>query len=130
MWPNRDLPLPIFGLDLVVSGGAVRYVIADISPVTANGALPPLLDTAARALRAQFLSGVEAAELPEWGKRVFSARAAAVRPALGAEADLCSMYAAALMRAYIAVAPTVKAASSKRGKEEIDAAHRRYAPVH
>ena len=125
MWPHRELPLPIMGIDLVVSNGEVRYFVADASPVTADRALPPLLDTAARALRAQFLTGVEPAELPEWGAAIFSDRVAAMRPRFGGEADLCAMYATALMRAYIALAPAVKAAQTRAGRSEIDAAHRR-----
>jgi hypothetical protein len=130
MWPRRHLPLPIFGLDLVISGDEVRFVVADMSPVMPDGSLPPLHAAAARSLREQFLGGLEASAqpFPAWAQEILSEYAISVRPRLPVEADLCLMYATALMRGYAAAVPrdVGRLAISDKGLFwAVDAAHRR-----
>jgi hypothetical protein len=130
MWPRRHLLLPIFGLDLLVSGGEVRFLVADMSPAIPGGQLPPIHAAAARALHAQFLEGLGASEqkLPDWARAIMSEHAVAVRPQHPIEADLCVMYVAALMRAYIAAVPPDLQVNTVRNKDvlsAIDAGHRR-----
>jgi phycocyanobilin:ferredoxin oxidoreductase len=140
MWPRRQFALPVLGIDAVFNGGEMRFFIADASPVDSGpggptksdvgpGPLPPILSDAVRMLRAQFVGGVTSAPMPEWGTTIFSQEAVIARPKFRVEADLCTMFAVSLTRAYLLYAKRVAPIPDEDTARlaAVDAGHRRCA---
>jgi phycocyanobilin:ferredoxin oxidoreductase len=110
--PRRDLPLPIFGLDVVAPGHGTVMVAADLSPIKpgAVAGFPPS-------------SLPPGGPLPEWCRRVFSQHALYTRiPA----AQVAEAAAPILARVQ-----ALTAMSATPGPEEqIAAAQRAYCSAH
>lgn len=85
MFPRWEYDLPMFGCDLVGGRGQISAAIADLSPVSADGSLPPSYSAALLKLPALTFSQVRA--LPEWG-HIFSEFCIFIRPASAAEEAL------------------------------------------
>lgn len=84
MFPRPDYALPMFGTDLVGGRGQISAAIADLSPTSADHALPAGYQTALQELSA--LQFAQARELPAWGD-IFSEFCLFIRPADAAEED-------------------------------------------
>ncbi|MBR8830571.1 MAG: Phycocyanobilin:ferredoxin oxidoreductase [Chroococcopsis gigantea SAG 12.99] len=85
MFPRPQYPLPVFGCDLVAGKAGVSAAIADLSPVSGDGRLPNLYESALRVLGAIDFS--EPRELPGWGG-IFSSHCLFIRPRSTEEEDL------------------------------------------
>ncbi len=82
MFPRSDYALPMFGVDLVSGRGQIGMAIADLSPTSADCALPADYQTALSAL--PDLTFSQRRDLPEWGD-IFSSFCLFVRPSSQAE---------------------------------------------
>jgi hypothetical protein len=130
MWPRRDFDIPILGIDAVAVHDTIKFFIADASPVSADRALPPILSDAAAMLSAQFTSGLPRADVPDWGKPVFSDNVLMLRPEVPLDVELAAMYAGTLTRALLLYAKRCEALDAVKDAARvraIDAAHRRCA---
>ena len=78
MFPHPEYDLPIFGCDLVGGRGQISAAIADLSPVSLEGALPVSYNSELSSLTPLTFS--QKRELPEWGN-IFSEFCLFVRPA-------------------------------------------------
>lgn len=84
MFPRPDYALPMFGTDLVGGRGQISLAIADLSPVSADRALPPAYQSALADLPP--LNFSQARTLPDWGD-IFSPFCLLVKPENPAEDD-------------------------------------------
>ena len=77
MFPRPEYNLPLFGCDLVGGRGQISAAIADLSPVRADGDLPPSYQTTLSQLPTIKFS--QPRELPPWGD-IFSEFCLFIRP--------------------------------------------------
>jgi phycocyanobilin:ferredoxin oxidoreductase len=82
MFPRSNYLLPMFGTDLVGGRGQISAAIVDLSPVSADGSLPPDYVSSLNSLAAVNFSQVR--ELPVWGD-IFSDFCLFIRPATSDE---------------------------------------------
>lgn len=78
MFPRPDYALPLFGTDLVGSGGGISAAIVDLSPIAPDRTLSPSYRTALNSLPPARFS--QTRDLPQWGD-IFSEFCLFVRPA-------------------------------------------------
>jgi phycocyanobilin:ferredoxin oxidoreductase len=77
VFPRPEYNLPIFGCDLVGGRGQISAAIADLSPVSSDGKLPPAYHRALSQLPAPSFS--QPRDLPAWGD-IFSEFCLFIRP--------------------------------------------------
>lgn len=130
MWPQRTFDLPIFGIDAVVVNNKLQFFISDPSPVTLDGSLPTVMRDAAAMLEAGFTTSCKRADVPEWGKAIFSDTVLTTRPETQLDWELVVMYTVAMARAHLLRAKRLDPLDSSKDAArlaEIDTCHRRCA---
>lgn len=85
MFPRIEYALPMFGTDLVAGKGQISAAIADLSPLSAEGALPIAYQKHLGEL--QTIDFSQPRQLPDWGE-IFSEFCLFIRPSTSAEEDL------------------------------------------